>query len=115
MYNEGMGKLNIDDTQFGKKVGKHAQDYGLSPADPIARNILKNYINDIFSKASEIRQGEWMGLGEKLPNGLNGPGLAKFYIKGNDVVITDMSGNFVTLLKDGVNNLRVKNAVKTWP
>lgn len=26
--------LTIDDAQFGAKVGKHAQDFGLNPADP---------------------------------------------------------------------------------
>lgn len=52
----------------------------------------------------------WRGLGEKLPNGSNAPGLAKFFIKGNDVVVTDMNGNFVTILKDGVKNPRVIKA-----
>jgi len=56
-----------------------------------------------------------MGLGEKLPSGSNAPGQAQFYIQGNDVVVTDISGNFVTLLKDGINNLRVNSATRIWP
>ena len=94
---------------------KHAQDYGLDPADPNARSILKNKINDIYNNATEIRQGEWMGMGEKLPNGANAPGQAKFYIQGSDVVVTDLDGNFVTILKDGINNLRVQGATHLWP
>ena len=67
-------KLNIDDGQFGKKIGKHAQDYGLDPADPNVRNILRNTINDIYGNATEVRQGEWMGMGKKIPNSSNAPG-----------------------------------------
>lgn len=42
-----------------------------------------------------------MGLGELTESGARNAGDALFYIKGDDVVVTDMAGNFVTLLKDG--------------
>jgi hypothetical protein len=29
--------LRMEDAQFGKKVGKHAQDFGLDPSDPAVR------------------------------------------------------------------------------
>ena len=35
-----------------------------------------------------------------------------FYIKENDVVITKLDGTYITTLKDGVSNERVKNARK---
>jgi len=38
-----------------------------------------------------------------------------FRIKGNDVVVTKPDGSFVTILKDGVNNTSVKNALKGDP
>lgn len=33
-----------------------------------------------------------------------------FYIKGEDVVVTKQNDEFITVLKGGVNNARVKNA-----
>lgn len=62
-----------------------------------------------------MREGEWLGLGEKLPNGANASGQARFCIYGDDVAVTDLNGNFVTILKDGINNLRVQSATCIWP
>ena len=38
-----------------------------------------------------------------------------FRIKGNEVVVTKPDGSFITILKDGVNNTSVKNALKGDP
>lgn len=35
------------------------------------------------------------------------------YVKGDDVVVESSSGEFVTILKGGVTNARVKNARKS--
>lgn len=36
-----------------------------------------------------------------------------FHVKGDDVVVESFSGEFVTILKGGVTNARVKNARKS--
>lgn len=45
---------------------------------------------DTFKNTTEVRQGTWAGLGGP---GTRGP--ARFFLKGNDVVFTDMNNNFV--------------------
>jgi len=113
---EGAGKtLKISDEQFGKKVGKHAEDFGLDVSNPKDRNFVWNRTNDIYYNPTEIRKGVFRGQGEVLPNGANATGKVKFYIQGNDVVMTDMNGKFITIMKDGINNIYVKKATKIWP
>ena len=89
------------DRQFGKKVGKHAQDYGLDPSDPEDRKRMEHIIDEIFRFPEEIRTGSWRGY----------DGEVDFNIKGEDVVVSQ-GGNFITILKGGISNVRVKNARK---
>ncbi|MGF7089391.1 hypothetical protein JOD24_003274 [Kroppenstedtia sanguinis] len=120
--NNGKGKksfkspeLKINGKQFGKKSGKHAQDYGLDPKVPENRQWIKNHIKNIHKSPNEVRQGSWRGIGKKLPDGNRGSGDALFYRKGNDVVVTDMQGNFITPLKDGaIMNARFRNAIRVF-
>ena len=107
--------IRINDAQFGKKIGKHAQDYGLNPRDPAARTFLRGRINDIHNKPTEIRQGVFRGQGELLPSGKHATGQVRFYIQGNEIVVTDLRGNFVSIMRGGVNNPYVKNARTIWP
>ena len=86
--------------QFGMKVGKHAKDYGLDPSKAEDREKFQSIINNVQSNADEVRIGFWRGQKEDV----------LFYIKGEDVVITDQNNEFITLMKGGVNNVRVKNA-----
>lgn len=86
--------------QFGKKVGKHAADYGLNPSSAEDRETFQNIIQDIQDNATEQRIGEWRGQPEEVV----------FHIKGDDVVITNQSGEFITILKGGIENARVKKA-----
>ncbi len=93
----------ISDKQFGKKIGKHAKDFGLDASVEADRQKVKNIINDIIINCDEIRIGDWRGQIESV----------YFYIKGKDVVIvTSESNRFVSVLKGGVDNVRVKNARK---
>lgn len=88
--------------QFGKKVGKHAAEFGLNPASAEDRVEFLDIINDIRNNATEVRTGEWrMQEGNCI-----------FYIKGDDVVVHNNKDEFVTILKGGVRNERVKNARK---
>ena len=88
--------------QFGKKVGKHAQDYGLDPSKAEDREKFMRIICDVKDNAEEIRIGFWRGQKNDV----------LFHIKGEDVVITDQNNEFITILKGGINSVRVKNARK---
>ena len=95
------GGVKITPKQFGRKAGKHASDFGLDPSKGNERKEFEAIINSIVDSPDEIRRGSWRGQ----------YGLCDFYIKGADVVIVN-NGNFVSVLKDGINNARVKNARK---
>ena len=95
-------ELTFNEHRTGKKVGKHAKDFGLNPSNTNDREIFNSIVKDIFKGYDEIRMGPWRGQqGEVL-----------FYIKGSDVVLTDINGVFITILKGGIDNARVKNARK---
>jgi hypothetical protein len=89
--------LSISSEQFGKKIGKHAQDYGLDPSNSAHRDWLQSHIEDIAQNYDQVRQGAWN------PNGGGGSDYF-FFQKGDDVVISQSDGTFVTILKDGVDN-----------
>ncbi len=91
----------ITDKQFGKKIGKHAQDFGLNPGKPEDRKRMEDFILDIVNNHDDVAQGFWRGQ----------TGLVDFFIKGNDVVILNKQ-RFVTILENGVQNERVKIARK---
>lgn len=86
--------------QFGKKVGKHAIDFGLDPSKTEDREKFQNIIDGIMGDAEDVRIGFWRGQPEEV----------LFHIHGEDVVITDQKNEFITILKGGINNARVKNA-----
>ena len=93
------GKIKTD-KQFGKKIGKHAMDYGLDPSKAADREQMRMKIDSICSTADTIAHGDWRGQSKP----------AKFYIKGDDVVVTTEDNVFITILKGGISNARVKNA-----
>lgn len=86
--------------QFGKKIGKHAKDYGLDPSKEADREKMHEIIDDIIENHSEKRSGSWRGQEKEVD----------FYIKDEDVVVCSKEKEFITILKGGVNNARVKNA-----
>ena len=94
--------LTVDSAQFGAKIGKHAQDYGLDPSAESTREFFRNEIDRIVNDADERRYGNWRG--QEYP--------VVFHIKGDDVVVESKDGEFITILKGGVSNARVKNAGK---
>ena len=91
----------MDSKQFGKKIGKHAQDFGLDPKSETGRAEIYRKINDIVDNYDELRSGTFRGQ----------EGEVDFYIKGRDVVIIK-NGNFISILKDGADNGAVRNAKK---
>lgn len=96
-------EIKITDAQFGKKIGKHTSDYGMNPSIAENREKMKTIIIDIVNDAEERFYGEWRG--QEYP--------VLFHVKGDDVVVESSSGEFVTILKGGVTNARVKNARKS--
>ena len=47
--------------QYGKKIGKHAQDFGLDASNETDRLKMHEIIADIVSNKDEIRVGSWRG------------------------------------------------------
>jgi hypothetical protein len=94
---ESAPELKTGDTQFGKKVGKHAQDYGLDPANPADRAWIKGHIEEIVQNPEEVRQGPWNPQGRGASDDV-------FFRRGDDVIVTKSDGTFVTILKGGINN-----------
>ena len=92
-------KIVVNDEQFGKKAGKHCRDYGLDPSKKEDRDKLLFIINDIIDNYDEVVRGEWRSQS----------GMCDMFIKGSDVVIAN-NGKFVTILKGGVSNARIKKA-----
>ncbi|WP_132351956.1 hypothetical protein [Photorhabdus khanii] len=84
--------------------------FGGNASNATDRKMLLDKINDIGNNADKTIPGVFAGQG---PNGTRGG--VFFKIKGNDVVVTKPDGTFVTILKDGVNNTSVKNALKGEP
>ena len=98
----GKSGIILSDKQFGKKAGKHAADYGLSVQKAEDREKMHNIITDILENNDDYAEGTWRGQN----------GTSKFFIKGEDVVVVNEKNEFVTILKGGVNNARIKNARK---
>lgn len=104
IYN-GIGRIGLQffaskEKQFGKKLGKHAKDFDLDPSNENDRIKFQNIIDKIITSSDEVRIGEWRGQKDEV----------LFYIRKSDVVITKQTGEFITILKGGVENVRVKNA-----
>lgn len=101
----------ISDEQFGKKAGKHMTEWGLDPANADDRAEFMRLTRDIVSHAEEVRKVEWLKdieTGHRTQE-------ATAYIKGNDVVLSDNEHNYITTMKDGINNTRVRNGKKEEP
>lgn len=89
----------IDKRQFGHKAGKHAYEFGLDVGKEDDREALYGIILSIVNECDEVVHGTW----RQKPQGVD------FYIKGEDVVVME-NEDFVTILKEGINNKRVRDA-----
>lgn len=104
---ENSGML-MTSKQIGKKSGKHMGEWGLNPELPDDRLRFIKITNDIYTEPDEVRSVPWKV--DPATNKRTVEVLA--YIKGNDVVLVDKTGNYITTMKDGVNNKRVKDGKK---
>ena len=55
----------MNNSQWGRKVGKHAQDWGLNASQPADRAWLRDRVEDITGNYDEVRQGLWHPGGGK--------------------------------------------------
>ncbi|WWW33605.1 VENN motif pre-toxin domain-containing protein [Erwinia persicina] len=104
--------FSVSNAQLGKKLGKHVEDFGGKASNAADRKRVLDIINDIGSNPDKVIAGKFSGQGV---GGGASRGDVFFRIKGNDVVVTKPDGSFVTVLKDGINNTSVKNALKGEP
>ena len=95
------GETRISERQLGRKIGKHAADFGLDPANPVHRTQLRHLIAEITTSPDRVIEGTFRGQGA-----------VKFFIKGEDVVVTTPTEDFVTILKGGVQNPAVQRALQ---
>lgn len=107
VYNNG---ASIDSKQFGRKIGKHAAEFGLDVKNNADRNTMSGVIQDIVTNADSTLLARWRGQGAKLPSGENAVGDVFAFRKGNDVVITNLNGEFVTVMKNCTDNKRIIKA-----
>ena len=92
--------LKINDKQFGKKAGYHMQEFNLKESSEEDRLKFKEIIINIYKNPDEIVRGiDWRGQ----------PFPVKAYIKGEDVVLVNKDEEFITILKGGINNARIKD------
>src|SRR5262249_36206642 len=101
--------LQIDSGQFGKKVGKHASDFGLDPASPADRATVRARIEDIVANADEVREGNWNELRQGGGTGY------LFFRKNDDVVRTKADDTFVTVMGGGASNRQFLRATIVPP
>jgi len=76
-------------------------EFGRNPANAADRQWLRDHILDIYTNATDFRDGTFSGQGAVLLSGSNARGPVWFYAKNKDVVVTDKADNFITILKDG--------------
>ena len=101
--------LKIDSVQFGAKSGRHMREYGRDPSKPSDRQWLVDYIRQVHAHPKQMRAGTFSGQGEQTALGhVRGP--VWFYANDEDVVITDLDDNFVTILKGGVRSTSFQSA-----
>ncbi len=84
--------FSINRSQFGKKIGKHAEDYNLNPSSAADRQHLFDKIIDIGTYPDKVVAGTFKGQGA---NGVRED--VFFRIKGNDVVITEKMEHLLLL------------------
>jgi hypothetical protein len=100
-------KISTTPKQLGKKLGKHVEDFGGNPSNAADRQKVIDRIYNITDNPDKVVQGSFRGQGA---NG--GSGTVNFVIQGSDVVVTTPGGEFVTILKDGINNPSVIKALQ---
>lgn len=98
----------ISAKQLGKKAGKHMAEWNLDVSSEQDRQEFERITRDIIENATEVRRVQWL----KDPVSGSRTVEVNAYIKGNDVVLVNDNGEYITTMKDGINNTRVKKGRK---
>lgn len=96
--------MNIANSQLGKKFASHYAEWGLK-AGKAGVDRFREIVTNIGTRPDRVTNGSFLGEGGKRF-------AAQFRIKGNDVVVSKRNGDFVTILKDGINNPSVQQSMK---
>jgi hypothetical protein len=67
----------------------------------VHRAQLRHLIEEIRTSPDRVIEGAFRGQGA-----------VQFFIKGEDVVVTTLTDDFVTILKGGINNPSVRRALR---
>ena len=95
----------ITDKQLGHKAGKHMQEWGLNPSNPDDRTKFVEITQKIQREPQEIRRVQWQNdpkTGRRTVE-------VNAFILGHDVVLVADDGEYITTMKDGIENQRVQN------
>lgn len=111
VVNAAPAPMHISEKQMGKKAGKHMEEWGLSPSSEESRRKFIDITRDIQENADEVRRVQWLFDKETGKRTVE----VNAYIKGNDVVLVSDDGEYITTIKDGINNARVKGGRKIEP
>ena len=94
----------ITDKQLGHKAGKHMAEWNLDPSNPEDRSEYIRITNEIHDYPDEIKRVPWKfdkTTGKRTVE-------VNAYIKGEDVVLVDDDGTYITTMKNGANNARIR-------
>jgi len=95
--------VSVDSKQFGKKASKHMSDYGLDVSNENDREKFQEIIFNIVDNSDYRVYGvDWRGQSD--------PVIA--YVKGKDAVLVNKNNEFITIMKGGAENARIKNKGK---
>lgn len=105
LENTGKSGIIISGKQLGHKAGKHMKEWELNASNAEDRAKFIEITKNIQENAQEVRRVEW----------LHDPTTGKrtvevdCYILGDDVVLVNDNGEYITTMRGGINNGRVKN------
>jgi RHS repeat-associated protein len=100
----GMGaRLSVSNAQLGAKFAQHYKEWGLKSGQI---KEFSSIIGNIGRNPDRLVKGWFSGGGETGRRAVN------FHIKGNDVVVASRKGEFVTALRNGIDNPNVQKALQ---
>ena len=104
----GTKRIIIDEKQLGRKCGKHMSEWGLDPSSAEDRKKFVEISRSICVNADEVRRVQWM------PDKETGKRTVEVdaYVKGEDVVLASDNERYITTMRYGISNNRVKEGRK---
>ena len=104
LQSNAQGNITASSKQIGHKAGKHMEEWGLNPASAEDRKAFIEITQRIIDNPQEIRRVKW----DIDPKTKERTVEVNAYISGGDVVFVRDNGEYITTMKGGINNERVK-------